>query len=133
MIAIQEEDIQIEEMIRRAKKPETGAIVVFDGIVRDDGIVSMELEAYREVALRELEEIAEEGKRLYQLHSVEIVHRVGPLSVGENILVIVVGAAHRKEAYEGSRFIIEEIKARVPIWKREITGEGARWVHGEGG
>jgi molybdopterin synthase catalytic subunit len=131
MISIQEEDVDIGELIAGAKQPGTGAVVVFDGIVRDDDIREMELEAYRDVAEGELAEIAAEAKALFGLLSVDIVHRVGRLRVGENILVIVTGAGHRKEAYEGSRFIIERIKAGVPIWKKEVRRDGSTWIEGD--
>jgi len=131
MIAIQTADVDIGKLIEGAKKHGTGAIVVFDGIVRDDEITEMELEAYEEVAVPELEKIAAEAKKTHHLLSVDIVHRIGHLSVGENILIIVVSAGHRKEAYEGSRYIIETIKAGVPIWKKELTKDGGRWVPGE--
>jgi molybdopterin synthase catalytic subunit len=131
MISIQTEDIDIGELVAGAKRPGTGAIVVFDGIVRDDGIREMELEAYRDVAVKELHRIAGDAKEKFGLLSVDIVHRVGKLRVGDNILLIVVGAGHRKEAYEGSRYIIEEIKAGVPIWKKEIRRDGSSWVEGD--
>ena len=131
MIAIQTKDVDIGQLINAAKKCGAGAVVVFDGIVRDDDICEMELEAYEEVALKELEKIAGEAQNLHNLLSVDIIHRIGRLAVGENILIIVVSAGHRREAYEGSRFIIEAIKARVPIWKKELTKDGGRWVPGE--
>ena len=131
MIAIQTEDVDIGALINGAKRKGTGAIVVFDGVVRDDDIREMELEAYEEVAVPELEKIASEAKETHNLLSVDIIHRIGRLAVGENILVIVVSAGHRKEAYEGSRFIIEAIKAGVPIWKKELCRDGDRWVPGE--
>jgi molybdopterin synthase catalytic subunit len=131
MIAIQTGDVDIGKLINEAKQRGTGAIVVFDGIVRDDDIREMELEAYEEVALPELEKIATEAKKTHHLLSVDIIHRIGRLAVGENILIIVVSAGHRKQAYEGSRYIIETIKAVVPIWKKELTKDGARWVPGE--
>jgi len=108
-------------------------VVVFDGVVRDDDITEMELEAYEDVAVRELEEIAGRATEQFRLLHVDIVHRIGRLSPGENILVIVVSAGHRPEAYAGSRYIIEEIKKGVPIWKKELTKEGGRWVPGEHG
>jgi molybdopterin synthase catalytic subunit len=132
VIAIQREDVDIGHLIVHAKRPGAGAVVVFDGIVRDDDITEMELEAYEEVALLELERIATEASRRFSLLSLDIIHRIGRLRVGENILVIVVSAAHRKEAYEGSRYIIEEIKEKVPIWKKELRTGGDRWVPGEG-
>lgn len=131
MIAIQEEDVDIGALISAAKKNGTGAVVVFDGVVRDDGITEMELEAYQDVAVKELERIAIDATRQFSLRHVDIVHRVGKLPVGENILVIIVAAGHRQEAYAGSRYIIEEIKKGVPIWKKELTRDGGRWVPGE--
>jgi molybdopterin synthase catalytic subunit len=131
MIAIRHEDVDIGNLINEAKRPGTGAVVVFDGVVRDDDIREMELEAYEEVALKELEKIAEDAKKLHNLLHVDIIHRIGRLSVGENILIIIVSAGHRPEAYAGSRYIIEEIKNGVPIWKKELTKDGGRWVPGE--
>lgn len=133
MISIQTEDVDIGALIKAAKQPGTGAIVVFDGIVRDDDIREMELEAYRDVAEKELAGIARDAAAKFGLLSVDIVHRVGRLKVGDNILVIIVGAGHRREAYEGSRFVIERIKAGVPIWKKEIRRDGSSWVEGDRG
>jgi molybdopterin synthase catalytic subunit len=133
MISIQSEDVDIGALVDRARQPGTGAIVVFDGIVRDDDIREMELEAYRDVAVKELEGIARDAREMFGLLSVDIIHRVGRLKAGDHILVIVTGAGHRKEAYEGSRYIIERIKAGVPIWKKEIRTDGSSWVEGDRG
>jgi len=133
MIAIQTGDVDIGALITAAKKQGTGAVVVFDGVVRDDEITEMELEAYEEVAVKELEKIAQDATGQFRLLHVDIIHRIGRLVVGENILVIIVAAGHRHEAYAGSRFIIEAIKAGVPIWKRELSKDGGRWVPGEHG
>ena len=130
MISIQTGDVDIGALVNRAKQRGTGAIVLFDGIVRDDDIREMELEAYQDVALAELERIAEDAREKFGLLSVDIIHRTGRLRVGDNILVILVGAGHRKEAYEGSRYIIEMIKAGVPIWKKEIRSDGSTWIEG---
>jgi len=131
MISIQTGDVDIGALIEGAKQRGMGAIVVFDGIVRDDDIREMELEAYQDVAEKELERIAEDAREKFGLESVDIIHRIGRLHVGDTILVTVVGAGHRKEAYEGSRYIIEMIKAGVPIWKKEIRSDGSSWVEGE--
>jgi molybdopterin synthase catalytic subunit len=132
-IKVQKEDVDIGALIEAAKKPGTGAVVVFDGIVRDDDITEMELEAYEDVAVAEMEKIAKAATEQFRLLHVGIIHRIGRLSVGENILIIVVSAGHRPEAYAGSRYIIEEIKKSVPVWKKELTKDGGRWVPGEHG
>ena len=91
----------------------------------------MELEAYEDVAVRELEAIRDTAMRDYAIESVDIVHRVGSLLVGETILLVIVGAGHRKEAFAASEYIIDRLKQTVPIWKKEFYREGERWVQGE--
>ena len=128
MIEITEQDFSLDEMIKKAKRTDAGAVVSFLGTVRDDGIEMMELEAFRDAALQELESIRDEAMGSFGLKAVEIVHRVGLLSVGDNIVAIVCSAAHREEAFLGCRYIIEELKKRAPIWKKEIGENGERWV-----
>ena len=120
MIRISKEDISIEELVQRAKREDSGAIVTFLGTVRDDGIQMMEVEAFFEAAQMELELIRSEAMNRFGLKSVQIVHRTGRLAIGENIVAIVCTAAHRSEAFEGCRYIIDELKKRAPIWKKEI-------------
>ena len=128
MIEITEQDFSLDEMIKKAKRTDAGAVVTFLGTVRDDGIEMMELESFREAALQELESIRGEAVGRFGLKSAEIVHRIGLLSVGDNIVAIVCSAAHREEAFLGCRYIIEELKKRAPIWKKEIGENGERWV-----
>ena len=128
MIEITNQDFSLDEMIKRAKRLDAGAVVTFLGTVRDDGIEMMELEAFQEAALPELESIRGEAMSRFDLLSVEIVHRIGRLSVGDNIVAIVCSAGHRDEAFQGCRYIIEELKKRAPIWKKEIGKYGERWV-----
>ncbi|MDF0589850.1 molybdenum cofactor biosynthesis protein MoaE [Candidatus Methanocrinis natronophilus] len=128
MIDIIDGDFSIEEVVAGAKRPDAGALVVFLGTVRDDGIVGMEVEAYREVALPELEGIRDEAMERFHLKSVEVIHKVGTLSVGDDIVVIACAAAQRQEAFQGCLHILEEIKDRAPIWKKEINPSGHRWI-----
>ena len=128
MIEITEQDFSLDEIIKKARRTDAGAVVTFLGTVRDDGIEMMELESFRESALQELESIRGEAVARFGLKSAEIVHRIGLLSVGDNIVAIVCSAAHRDEAFLGCRYIIEELKKRAPIWKKEIGENGERWV-----
>lgn len=128
MIEITEEDFSLDEMIKRARSKDAGAIVTFLGTVRDDGMKRMEVEAFREAALVELEAIREEAMSRFSLKAAEVVHRTGSLDVGENIVAIVCSAAHREEAFSGCRYIIEELKKRAPLWKKELGEKGERWV-----
>ncbi|MCX6674157.1 MAG: molybdenum cofactor biosynthesis protein MoaE [Methanothrix sp.] len=128
MIKITEEDFSLDEMIKRARSKDAGAIVTFLGTVRDDGMERMEAEAFREAAQAELEAIQEEAMSRFHLMAAEIVHRTGSLAVGESIVAIVCSAGHREEAFSGCRYIIEELKKRVPLWKKEVGRDGERWV-----
>jgi molybdopterin synthase catalytic subunit len=130
LIKITEEEISLEEMINRARSKDAGAVVTFLGTVRDDGIENMEVEAFREAALMELEAICEEAMDRFHLIAAEVVHRTGTLAVGESILAIVCSAGHREEAFSGCRYIIEQLKNRAPLWKKEIGEKGERWVEG---
>ncbi|MDD1724509.1 MAG: molybdenum cofactor biosynthesis protein MoaE, partial [Methanospirillum sp.] len=127
MIAITREHIDPDISIRSAKKPETGGIVTFIGTVRDDGIDALELEVCEEVALADMHAIAGKAISEYHLHSVDIIHRVGRMEIMDTILVIVVGASHRQEAFAACSWILEEIKAYVPIWKKDLCTDGENW------
>jgi molybdopterin synthase catalytic subunit len=131
MISVTRDDFDVNAVIDRVKRPDMGALVTFLGVVRDDGIEVMDLEAYEEVAVKEMETIRDEALAEFPIESVDIIHRVGRLRVGENILLIVVGAGHRKEAFDACEYILERIKQSVPIWKKEIGKDGERWVPGE--
>ena len=131
MIEITDEEISLEQMIQRARSSQAGAVVSFLGTVRDDGILGMEVEAFRDAALSELEAIRQEAMSRFSLTAAEVVHRTGSLAVGEAIVAIVCSAAHREEAFSGCRYILEELKSRAPLWKKEISAEGGRWVEGK--
>ena len=126
MISVTEEDFDINAVIEQVKRPDLGALVTFLGTVRaDEGVEVME------VAVRELETIRDEAFQRFPVAAVWIIHRVGRLRVGEKILLIVVGAGHRHEAFAACEYVLERIKQSVPIWKKEIGDGGERWVPGE--
>ena len=130
MIEITDSEICLDELIKRAKRDDAGAMVTFLGTVRDDetgGIEQLEVEAFREAALAELQAIRQEAMSRFSLKAAEVVHRTGTLAVGESIVAIVCSAGHREEAFSGCRYIIEELKSRAPLWKKEIGKKGERW------
>lgn len=131
VLALQKEDIDICAMITNSRTTNDGSQIVFIGCVRDDGEMdALEIEAFVPVAEKDLADIADEAIKRFGLNSVDIIHRYGRLALGETILVILVGSAHRQEGYEGSRFIIEQLKEKVPIWKQELSGNArGEWVH----
>jgi MoaE-MoaD fusion protein len=109
-----------------------GALVTFVGRARDradDGreVLALEYEAYPEMAGGVLAEIAEEAEARWTGCAVAVVHRVGPVPIGEAAVAIVTAAAHRSDAYDANRFVIEAIKGRLPIWKLERFADGSEW------
>jgi molybdopterin synthase catalytic subunit len=120
-------------LLREVAAPSHGAIILFLGVVRDvndgRGVTGIEYSAYEGMAERELDAIASESTQRYASADVAIVHRLGTLALEEISVGIAVAHAHRDEAYALSRWVIEELKRRVPIWKREHYVDGTReWV-----
>ena len=129
ILRMQEEDIDIGMLIADTRSPKDGAQLVFLGCVRDDGMEALEIEAFVPAAEVDLKRIADECREKFGVRAVNIIHRYGHLAVGENIVVIIISAGHRKEAYDASRYAIERLKEVVPIWKQEIVnGEKGNWV-----
>jgi molybdopterin synthase catalytic subunit len=118
-----------------AKHPADGALVVFDGIVRDHSrgrqTLHLDYEAYEEMAAKQMAALADEARAKFAVRHVTIVHRLGRLLIGETSVVIVVASAHRAQAYEASRWLIDTLKQTVPIWKKETFTDGAVWAAGE--
>jgi molybdopterin synthase catalytic subunit len=114
------------------RTPAAGAIVTFEGTVRDhhDGrkVIAIEYEAYDAMALGQLRSIAQEALDYWQLAGVAIAHRIGPIPIGETAVVIAVSSVHRREAFEACSHIIDRLKDVVPIWKKETTEEGSGWI-----
>ena len=132
MIRITRDNFSVDEELIRIKKPSVGGIVTFVGTVRDiseEGSVErMEIEAYPEMAERQLTIIRDETLEKFAIDNVLVVHRYGDLMVGDNIVLVAVSAGHREAAFDACEYVIDELKKRVPIWKREHTPSGARWV-----
>jgi molybdopterin synthase catalytic subunit len=111
-----------------------GAVCLFVGVVRNENrgraVVRLEYEAYEEMALPLMEEIAAETRRRFPVTEVRLVHRLGSLEVGEPSVAVAVASPHRGEAFAGCRFAIDTLKAQVPIWKKEIYADGSEWLDG---
>lgn len=123
----------IEAEVRaRVEGPDTGGVVSFIGAVRNhargSAVDHLEYEAYPAMALGEMEKIALEGRERWPGTRIAIAHRTGRLEIGEAAVIVVAASAHRAEAFLACRFAIDSLKERVPIWKKEVTPEGASWV-----
>jgi molybdopterin synthase catalytic subunit len=128
------EPINIQQITESIQRPEDGAIVVFDGVVRNNSknkaVRFLEYDAYEAMALKKLEEIGLRAKSEFEIRDIAIVHRLGHMEVGECSIVIAVASAHRGPAFDACRFAIDTIKKIVPIWKKEFYEDGEVWVEG---
>ena len=135
MIEITRKDFSVDEALERLRSRGMGALVTFVGVVRDSSrgkaVERIEIQVYEEMARRQLEEIREEAIDRFGVEEIAIIHRYGSLEVSDNIMMIAVGGGHRLEAFDACRWVLETIKEKVPIWKKEITPEGDFWVEGE--
>jgi molybdopterin synthase catalytic subunit len=135
MVMLQREKIESEEIVAALKAGEDGALVVFDGIVRNNtrGRKTMYLvyEAYEEMALKQMSTLAEDAVGQFAVRNVAIAHRLGKLEIGETSVLIAVASAHRGAAFEACRWVIDTLKTTVPIWKKEHFVDGAVWADGE--
>lgn len=126
------EAIALDEAIAAVRRPGAGGIAVFVGVVRDENdgraVTRLDYSAYDSMAKKEMERIAEEIEREIDGARVCAIHRLGSLEVGDAAVVCAASAPHRGEAFEACRQLIDRIKARVPVWKREWGPHGAAWV-----
>jgi MoaE-MoaD fusion protein len=134
-ICLTRERIDAEQLIAAAKQGEDGAVVVFDGIVRDNSrgrkTLHLDYEAYEAMAQKELERVARTARERFGVRHVIVVHRLGRLKIGETSVLIVVCSAHRAQAFDACRWLIDTLKKTVPIWKKETFVDGAVWADGE--
>ena len=123
------------EVMEQIKAGADGAVCSFDGIVRNNSrgrqTLHLEYEAYREMALAQMQGLAAEAVTRFAVREVALLHRLGRLVVGETSVLVVVASAHRGQAFEACRWLIDTLKKQVPIWKKETFVDGAEWVDGE--
>lgn len=117
------------------KRPEDGAVVLFEGIVRNHSrgrrTLFLDYDAYEEMALKQIESLIVQATQQFQIRDAIILHRLGRLEIGETSVLIVVASAHRAAAFDACRFAIDTLKRTVPIWKKEYFEDGAVWADGE--
>jgi len=133
LVAVSAEPIDAAALLEFVSDPECGAVVLFLGTVRNHSegktdVSHLEYEAYDGVVEAKLAEIASEAAQRWPVSRVAVVHRVGSLGVGESSVAVAVSSPHRADAFEAGRYLIDELKRRVPIWKKEHWPGGAEWV-----
>lgn len=133
-VSIQTEDFDLgaEVAALRAGDHGVGAVASFIGTVRDrsDGqrVSTMELEHYPGMTERAIEAMIDEASRRFDIRAARVVHRVGVLAAGAQVVMVAVSSAHRASAFEACAFLMDYLKTQAPFWKKETTPEGARWV-----
>lgn len=131
---IQRGDFSIEEEIKKvkARSARMGGVVAFLGTAREFSsgkeIKKLVYEHYPEMALKKLEELRKRALQKFDVLEVAIIHRTEEIKIGENIVLIIAAAEHRREAFKACEWCIDELKRAVPIWKKEITSDGEVWV-----
>ncbi len=137
MFRVTEKALDLQELVKSVSDPEAGAIVTFIGTTRNHNegrrVISLDYEAYPEMAEKELARLGEEARKRWNIQRIAIAHRIGHVPIGEPSVIIAVSAAHRNDAFQACRFAIEEIKKSVPIWKKEIFEGGEVWIGTQSG
>jgi molybdopterin synthase catalytic subunit len=132
MIKITEKTIDVQKVIDAATSLQAGALNVFIGTVRNSAIgknvVWLEYEAYETMAIAEIKKIVDEAYHRWPVSGAAVSHRVGTLKPGEVSVVVAVSCPHRKESFEACQFIIDTLKAKAPIWKKEVFEDGEEWI-----
>ncbi len=134
MIEIVQSTIDRRQVVDSVAGPGSGAIVTFDGTVRDNArgkpVTHLYYDAYSEMALKELQKIRHQAMQRWPLDEMSIVHRIGRMEIGESSVFVAVSSAHRGDAFEACRFAIDTLKTTVPIWKKEHYQDGEVWIEG---
>ena len=134
MFRVTTEPLNVQQVNDLVKRPTDGAVVTFDGIVRNnfDGrpVRYLEYEAYATMAEKKLAEIGAEVQQKFAVGEIAMLHRIGRLEIGESSIVIAVAAPHRHAAFEACAYAMDRVKAEVPVWKKEFFADGAdHWVN----
>lgn len=134
LIRVTEAELRAEDAIAAVQHPAAGAIDLFLGVVRDNNrgrrVSHLVYDAYPEMAEKVMGEIAEEARTRFDLIECAVLHRTGRLEIGETSLLIAVSCGHRAQSFEGGRWLVDEVKKRVPVWKKEVWEDGAEWIEG---
>ena len=124
-------DLNAEMEALKLKTKKAGAVVFFVGKVRDladDKLQYLEVEAFEELAKRQIEEICDDAANKWDLEYILVKHRFGRLKLNDNIVLVITSSKHRENAYEASKYIMECLKSNVPFWKKEVANNTQKWV-----
>jgi molybdopterin synthase catalytic subunit len=132
LVLTQKEIIDLNAVLETETSYSDGSDLIFIGKVRDISrgkkVTHIDYEIYNEMAVKELNKIADEASANHEINRIAIIHRFGRVTLGETSIMILVSSPHRDSSYQASRYIIDEIKKRVPIWKKEFYDDGSEWI-----
>ncbi len=134
MFAIGPGPLDPAPLVESVRRDESGAVTLFYGVVRNENlgrnVMYLEYDAYPEMAVKKMREVAAEVRAKYNVTGVGVLHRTGRLEIGETSLLVAVSSGHRKEAFEACHFAVDRIKQIVPVWKKEVFEGGEQWIEG---
>jgi molybdopterin synthase catalytic subunit len=134
MFSIQQEPLEPGPLVNAVRRDDAGAIALFYGVVRNENlgraVQYLEYDAYPEMAIKKMREVADEVRAKFPIAEVGVLHRIGRLEIGETSLLVGVSSGHRKEAFEACHYAVDRIKQIVPIWKKEVWTDGSEWIEG---
>jgi molybdopterin synthase catalytic subunit len=134
MFAITSDPLDAAPLVAAVRRDEAGAIALFYGVVRNENlgrrVQYLEYDAYPEMAIKKMREVADEVRAKFPVAEVGVLHRIGRLEIGETSLLVAVSSGHRKEAFEACHYAVDRIKQIVPVWKKEVWEDGSEWIEG---
>lgn len=129
IVGLQKKCLCFDKTYSKIKNQGNGAIVGFIGTVRKEKkLLSLKYECYKEMALKQMKILAASARRKFKVRDIVIIHRVGIIKTHEIVVIILVGASHRKEAFRAVEFLIDALKKKIPIWKKELRKHGCAWA-----
>ena len=134
MFAVTQEPLDPAPLVAAVRRDESGAVALFYGVVRNENkgraVRYLEYDAYPEMAVKKMREVAEEVRARFPVTGIGVLHRIGRLEIGETSLLVAVSSGHRAEAFAACHYAVDRIKEVVPIWKKEVWDDGEEWVEG---
>lgn len=134
MIRITNDRLNLEDVMLEIEDNSAGALSIFMGNVRNRGrsgnVSEIFYESYSRMAEQKMRDIENEAQAKWEIKKLVVFHRIGNIKVGETSIIIGVSSEHRQEAFEACKYVIDNVKTRVPIWKKEISEESQKWVEG---
>lgn len=134
MFAITHDPLDPAPLVEAVRRDESGAVALFYGVVRNENlgrnVQYLEYDAYPEMAIKKMQEVADEVRAKFPVTGIGVLHRIGRLEIGETSLLVAVSSGHRSEAFAACHYAVDRIKQIVPVWKKEVWEDGEAWVEG---